>query len=225
MNRGRRGPDRRRCGLGSRAWRSCDRLGDWLPCHGRLRVGCVFERLGGARARECESPREEQVELLRVRSRFLGLEGAVVAAASHLVVRAARVIALVVVLVEVVEDGRRIVRVQESRVLLEVRAEPAVGEGGRRRVLEAGDEAGDCGRDEERAVLGEVLREAGGATNGSIGRILKDDGRLACRMVRGKCEFNGALEQEVGRSEFLDVFGVELGDAVGVIVVAHDWGT
>jgi len=62
-------------------------------------------------------------------------------------------------------------------------------------------------------------------TNGSIGRILKDDGRLACRTVRGKCELDGAFEQEVGRFEFLDVFGVELGDAVGVIVVAHDWGT
>jgi hypothetical protein len=91
----------------------------------------LLERLGGARARESESPREEQVELLWVRRRFLGLEGAVVAAASHLVVRAARMVALVVVLVEVVEDGRRVVRVQECRVLLEVRAEPAVGEGGR----------------------------------------------------------------------------------------------
>jgi hypothetical protein len=91
----------------------------------------LIERLGGARACERESPREKQDEFLRVWRRFLGLEGAVVAAAAHLVVRAARVVALVVVLVEVVEDGRRVVRVQESRVLLEIRAEPAVGEGGR----------------------------------------------------------------------------------------------
>ena len=38
----------------------------------------------------------------------------------------------------------------------------------------------------------------------------------------GKCELDGALEQEVGRFELLDVLGVELGDAVGVIVVAYD---
>jgi hypothetical protein len=131
-------------------------------------------------------------------------------------------VALVVVLVEVVEDGRRVVRVQERRVLLEVRAEPAVGEGGRRRVLEASDEAGNCGRGEERAVLGEVLREAGGAANGSVGWVLEDDGRLARRSMCGKRKLDGALEQEVGRFELLDVLGVELGDAVGVIVVAYD---
>ena len=72
----------------------------------------MFERLGGARACESERPGEEQIELLWVRRCFLGLEGAVVAAASHLVVRAARVVALVAVLVEVVEDGREVMNLR-----------------------------------------------------------------------------------------------------------------
>ena len=71
-------------------------------------------------------------------------------------------------------------------------------------------------------MLGEVFGEAGGAANGSVGRVLEDDGRLARRSVCGEGELNGTLEQEVGRFELLDVLGVELRDAVRVIVVAHD---
>ena len=44
-------------------------------------------------------------------------------------------------------------------------------------------------------MLGEVFGEAGGAANGSVGRVLEDDGRLARRSVCGEGELNAAANR------------------------------
>jgi hypothetical protein len=105
-------------------------------------------------------------------------EAELVASAGNRRVCAGLMVALILGLVELVEDGRRIVGVPDGYVFLGGRVEAAIREGCHRRLRNLSLETLELrgGEDRPMRYIGHVLSRSGDA---AIGRALEADGRAS----------------------------------------------